>query len=133
MLNIFQIKSHEMMDMDAVGHSGSKCGRFYMNTTDMEPNDEELLKIMGFASFASYKDRDNADRDRAFHHADSKDDAAVRWRGRRCVDGDLRRVAGLALFRCKEGSGVESAEWLLLQSIHNTLAWSPPKVKTYNL
>ena len=123
----------EMMDMDAVGHSGSKCDRFYMKTTDMEPNNEELLKIMGFDSFASYKEKNNADRDCAFHLADRKDNAAVRWRGRRCVDGDLRRVAGLALFRCKEGAGMESVEWLLLQTIHNTLAWSPPKVKLFCL
>ena len=85
-----------------------------MMKTDSEPKSEEVMNIMGFASFATYQDK-----------------CTVKKNLKRSVEGALRRVSGLALFRCKEGIGVDSAEWLLLQSSHNTNAWSSPKVKIF--
>ena len=100
------------------GETDSEYCYFYMKKTYVEPNNEEVMNIMGFASFASYQD---------------KSALKMKWRWKRSVEGELRRVSGLALFRCKEGKGVDSAEWLLLQSSHNTNAWSSPKVRIFTL
>lgn len=37
------------------------------------------------------------------------------------------KIAGLAIFRIKEGSDVSTVEWLLLQTWFITRTWSPPK------
>ena len=37
------------------------------------------------------------------------------------------RIAGLAVFRVREGAGADTAEWLLLKTSFITHTWSPPK------
>ena len=38
-----------------------------------------------------------------------------------------KRAAGLVIYRLKDGAGVSSAEWLLLQTSYGEHHWTPPK------
>ena len=46
---------------------------------------------------------------------------------RRLWEQNPIRIAGLAVFRVREGAGVDTAEWLLLKTSFITHTWSPPK------
>ena len=46
---------------------------------------------------------------------------------RRLWEQNPIRIAGLAVFRVREGAGVDTAEWLLLKTSFITYTWSPPK------